>query len=80
MNQQADMLAAGSFARDGYLVVRGLCPQDLLKTMERVARSHLDPVLGPVEYEAEWRYTPPDPECLHPGPRLPALVRREGGG
>jgi phytanoyl-CoA hydroxylase len=56
MNQQADMLAAGSFARDGYLVVRGLCPQDLLKTMERVARSHLDPVLGPVEYEADVGY------------------------
>jgi phytanoyl-CoA hydroxylase len=50
-----------AFARDGYLVVRGLCPEATRQHLLSIAAEHLDPVLGPVEYEADVGY-PGSPE------------------
>ena len=49
-------LEARSFERDGYLVVRGLCPPDLRESLSEATREQLDPLLGPVEYEADVGY------------------------
>lgn len=57
-----------AFARDGYLVVRGLCPETLRSRLLEVSRQHLNPVLGPVEYEADLGY-----------PGAPANRMAEGG-
>lgn len=45
-----------AFERDGYLVVRGLCPEALREQLLKVSRQHLAPVLGPVEFEADVGY------------------------
>lgn len=45
-----------SFQRDGYLVVRGFWSPADCALIEREVREALDPVLGPVEYEAEVGY------------------------
>ena len=50
-----------AFERDGYLVVRGLCPEASRQRLLSVAAEHLDPVLGPVEFEADVGY-PGSPE------------------
>lgn len=52
----APSLESRSFERDGYLVVRGLCPESLRSALLDTSLSHLDPVLGPVEYEADVGY------------------------
>ena len=57
-----------AFERDGYLVVRGLCPEALRERLLAVSRQHLDPVLGPVEFEADVGY-----------PGAPASRSSEGG-
>ena len=57
-----------AFERDGYLVVRGLCPERLRRRLLHVSRQHLGPVLGPVEYEADVGY-----------PGAPASRSAEGG-
>ncbi len=50
-----------AFERDGYLVVRGLCPEATRQRLLSVSAEHLDPILGPVEYEADVGY-PGSPE------------------
>lgn len=50
------ILETRSFDRDGYLVVRGLCPESLRASLLEISNRHLDPVLGPVEYEADLDY------------------------
>lgn len=50
-----------AFERDGYLVVRGLCPEATRERLLEVSAEHLNPVLGPVEYEADVGY-PGSPE------------------
>lgn len=57
-----------AFERDGYLVVRGLCPETLRARLLDACRLHLEPVLGPVEYEADLGY-----------PGAPASRQAEGG-
>jgi phytanoyl-CoA hydroxylase len=52
----ARSLESRSFDRDGYLVVRGLCPESLRQALLDTSRAHLEPVLGPVEYEADVGY------------------------
>jgi phytanoyl-CoA hydroxylase len=64
----AEALETRSFDRDGYLVVRGLCPAALREELLAVSRRHLSPVLGPVEYEADVGY-----------PGSPASRKAEGG-
>ena len=61
-------LETRAFERDGYLVVRGLCPEACREQLKRVAAAHLEPVLGPVEYEADVGY-----------PGSPASRAAEGG-
>ena len=56
MNAPDQSLEARSFVRDGYLVVRGLCPEALRRELVRVSSRQLAPVLGPVEYEADVGY------------------------
>ena len=56
MNAIDQSLDARSFDRDGYLMVRGLCPEALRRELARISSQHLSPVLGPVEYEADVGY------------------------
>jgi phytanoyl-CoA hydroxylase len=44
------------FARDGYVVVRGLAPEPLRARMLEVAKAHLESGVAPLEYEADVRY------------------------
>ena len=48
--------AAGAFARDGYLVVRGLAAADACARMAEEASNALDPLVGPAEFEADVGY------------------------
>lgn len=45
-----------AFERDGYLVVRGLCPEPLRERLLAAGAAHLHPLYGPVEYEADVGY------------------------
>lgn len=49
-------LETHAFERDGYLVVRGLCPPSLRERLQTATAEHLNPVLGPVEYEVDVGY------------------------
>ena len=57
----AAALETRAFERDGYLVVRGLCPEDLRDRLMAASDAHLSPLLGPVEYESDVGY-PGSPE------------------
>jgi phytanoyl-CoA hydroxylase len=54
-------LETRAFERDGYLVVRGLCPEAMRLRLLSAAAEHMDPLLGPVEFEADVGY-PGSPE------------------
>lgn len=56
------------FARDGYLVRRGLLPPARVEALVGVIDASLNPALAPVEYEADVHY-----------PGAPASVNAEGG-
>jgi phytanoyl-CoA hydroxylase len=56
------------FAERGYLIIRGLCPEDVRDALRRVSLDHLAHVWGPVEYEADVGY-----------PGSPASRAAEGG-
>lgn len=61
------------FARDGYLIVRGMVPADSCASLRAVAERDLAAAVPPVEYEADTQY-PGAPESLAaPGGRT---VRR----
>ena len=47
---------AAAFARDGYVVVRGLAPPDACAGMAAAAEAALDPLVGPAEFEADVGY------------------------
>ncbi len=64
----AATLETRAFARDGYLVVRGLCPAPLREQLLTLSQAQLDPLLGPVEFEADVGY-----------PGSPASRAAEGG-
>jgi phytanoyl-CoA hydroxylase len=62
------------FARDGFVIARGLVPNAACEAMKAVALRHLAGEIQPLEYEAQVRY-PGAPESLDaPGGRT---VRRE---
>jgi phytanoyl-CoA hydroxylase len=44
------------FARDGFVIARGLASRESCETMKAVARRHLAAEIQPVEYEADVRY------------------------
>jgi len=56
MVQAADNVASGAFARDGFLVVRGLLAGAAVEAMAQVVRGALAPLLAPVEFEADVGY------------------------
>lgn len=62
-----------AFARNGYAVVRGLCPPDAREHMLAIARRHLAAAVPPVEYEADVQYPGSPPSRDAPGGRT---VRR----
>lgn len=45
-----------SFAENGFLIRRGLCPPETCAELQRVTEEHLREVRGPVEYEADVGY------------------------
>lgn len=51
-----DDLARERFARDGYLVLPRLASADETGALRDLVRAHLDPVLGPAEFEADVHY------------------------
>lgn len=59
------------FERHGYLVVRGLAPRALLAVMEQAVDQHLDPLLGPAEFEADVAYPGAPADRLAPGGKTP---------
>lgn len=64
----------GQFARDGFVIARGLVPTVTCESMKAVALRHLAGEIQPLEYEAQVRY-PGAPESFDaPGGRT---VRRE---
>jgi len=66
--QATAALEARAFERDGYVVVRGLCPPALRERLLAVTARHMAPLLGPVEFEADVGY-----------PGSPASRSAEGG-
>ena len=62
-------LSPQTFARDGYQVIRGLCPQPVLDALRAMTLAHLEPLVGPVEYEADVGY-----------PGAPGSRDEQGGG
>ena len=61
--------ASEAFARDGYLVVRGLYSGQPCSDLRTRTLSYLDPLLGPAEFEADLGY-----------PGAPAGHDKPGGG
>lgn len=55
-NTSVDRLIPRTFARDGFVIVRGLCEPRLVADIRAVAASHLSPLVGPAEFEAEVGY------------------------
>jgi phytanoyl-CoA hydroxylase len=47
---------ASAFSRDGFVIVRGLCAPPLVAEIRAVAQSHLSPLVGPAEFEADVGY------------------------
>jgi phytanoyl-CoA hydroxylase len=56
MNASIDSLIGRQFARDGFVIVRGLCPSQQVADICEVAQAHLHPLVGPAEFEAEVGY------------------------
>lgn len=56
IDQHLDDVARERFARDGFLVRRGLADPDEVRTLRELALAHLDPVIGPAEFEADVHY------------------------
>jgi phytanoyl-CoA hydroxylase len=54
--REIDQLVPRAFARDGFVVVRGLCDAVLREQIRAQVESHLDPLLGPAEFEADVGY------------------------
>lgn len=66
-----DQLIAHAFARDGFVVVRGLCDEALRERIRTRVVDHLDPLLGPAEFEAEVGYPGSPPSRIASGGDTP---------
>lgn len=64
-------LDAEQFARDGYLVRRGLMSDDLVQRLIAVIDASLKPALAPVEFEADVHYPGAPESRLAPGGQTP---------
>ncbi|MEE4301041.1 MAG: phytanoyl-CoA dioxygenase family protein [Pseudomonadales bacterium] len=53
---ELDEVSRERFARDGYLVRPGLADPEQLRGLRALALEHLDPVIGPAEFEADVHY------------------------
>lgn len=54
--KKVQSLLPQTFARDGYQIVRGLCPESVRDALRAMTLTHLEPLVGPVEYEADVGY------------------------
>ena len=61
----------GAFTRSGYLVVRGLCPPQLCADLRVCTHEHLNPTLGPAEFEADLGYPGAPADRGEPGGDTP---------
>ena len=68
MPTQSPSLAGSTFERDGFFIVKGLADEGLIQQVRRSVLAALDPLMGPVEYEADVGY-----------PGAPAAFDCEGG-
>jgi phytanoyl-CoA hydroxylase len=59
------------FARDGFLIVRGLAPESIRERMISVVEASLQPALGPLEYEVDASYPGAPPSLQAPGGHTP---------
>ncbi len=53
---ELDDLSRERFARDGFLVRPGLATPEQVQALRALALDHLDPVMGPAEFEADVHY------------------------
>lgn len=68
VSPQMEDSAASAFERDGFFIVKGLADEGLIQQVRRSVLAALDPLMGPVEYEADVGY-----------PGAPAAFDSEGG-
>lgn len=54
--KKVQSLLPQTFARDGYQIVRELCPESVRDALRAMTLTHLEPLVGPVEYEADVGY------------------------
>ena len=66
-----DRLIARRFSRDGFAVARGLCDSRQVADIAAVSRAHLQPLVGPAEFEAEVGYPGSPPSRSAPGGDTP---------
>jgi len=62
---------AKHFDRDGFIVVRGLTDLDFCRRMEKCVYDSLNPLIAPLEYEADVRYPGGPADRLAPGGDTP---------
>ncbi|MCY3859930.1 MAG: phytanoyl-CoA dioxygenase family protein [Gammaproteobacteria bacterium] len=55
-NFQLDHFEPALFASQGYIVRKGLIPRPMIASLRKVTEQALDPLIGPVEFEAEVGY------------------------
>ena len=71
LEQGLDELQQHQFARDGFLIVRGLAPDALRRAMLEIVEASLNPPLGPLEYEVDVNYPGAPTDLTAPGGRTP---------
>jgi phytanoyl-CoA hydroxylase len=65
-----------TFHRDGYLIVRGLIPDDYVTTMKRITQRDLAAHQGDIEYEADLNYPGAPPSLDAEGGRTARRLRQ----
>jgi phytanoyl-CoA hydroxylase len=71
LEQGLDELQQHQFARDGFLIVRGLAPDALRRAMLEAVEASLNPALGPLEYEVDVNYPGAPADLSAPGGHTP---------
>ncbi len=70
-----DRKDCSAFQRDGYLVKRGLCDDEVCNEMLQVIEDSLSPALAPVEYEADVHYPGAPSSRAAPGGDTPRRLK-----
>ncbi len=68
---QAEARPASSFAHEGFFVIRGIVDAELVRDVRQSVLAALDPLMGPVEYEADVGYPGAPPTAGSQGGRTP---------